>query len=103
ERQPAAVVLPADDRPSTAIGGDGGVVLEASGGAERATVDGPGSIHCAGRQHVLRVDVEGTAADVLPGDDRPAGPVADDRLVVLLVDGGAERAAIRGPSWIHRT
>jgi hypothetical protein len=69
------------------------------GVAERHAVGGPQ--RCPRGVHPLGVDIVGTVAGVVPADDRAPRAVPDDRGYGLLVRGGAQGAAIRGPRAVH--
>ena len=98
-----AEVLPGDDRATRLVRDNRDPVLYGCGSTQRAAIGGPRRIHRSGGQHVLRVDVVlGAVAAILPGNDRVACPVANDRGGDLVMRGRAQRSAIGGPDRIYR-
>ena len=80
----APEILPADDRAACPVANDRREVLVTGGSTQGPAIGGPRRVHGPGGQQVLGVDVVLDApAVVVPGNDRAACSVRDDRGGVL--------------------
>ncbi len=92
----AALVLPGDDSPTSAIGADLLTALGVTGSADCRSV---GSRPLGGTRRVypLGINIRGVAASVRPGDDSSTSAIGADFFIALVAVGGANCCPVGSP------